>query len=145
MVNKIIDGHQETVPSPGSFNTSVNAVMSPPVPLIRSTSSSPSRPANLKKANKRPAPYAKRPAKNQQASHLHHHHLPPLKRTVSLKDDENVVKILPSTSSVTPWSPCPFYDRPLPLVPSLSLHKSWHTTDVSRNAFYIFPSISYKR
>ena len=133
MVNKIIDGHLD-VQSPCS-NTSVMALMSPPVPLIRSTSSSPSRSAGAsKKNNKRHTPYGRRPAKNTTANFSHFP--PPFKRTVSLKDDE-VVKILPASSTYPCWtSSCPF-DRPLPLVPSLSFHKSWHTTEVSKNVLII--------
>ena len=125
MVNKIIDGHLD-LQSPCS-NTSVMALMSPPIPLIRSTSSSPSRPAGTsKKSNKRHTPYGRRPAKNTTANC---HFPPPFKRTVSLKDDE-VVKILPATSSYPCWTSSCHFDRPLPLVPSLSFHKSWHTTEV---------------
>ena len=133
MVNKIIDGHLD-VQSPCS-NTSVMALMSPPIPLIRSTSSSPSRSAGAsKKSNKRHTPYGRRPAKNATANSSHFP--PPSKRTVSLKDDE-VVKILPASSTYPCWtSSCPF-DRPLPLVPSLSFHKSWHTTEVSKNVLII--------
>lgn len=133
MVNKIIDGHLD-VQSPCS-NTNVMALMSPPVPLIRSTSSSPSRSAGAsKKTNKRHTPYGRRPAKNTTANFSHFP--PPFKRTISLKDDE-VVKILPASSTYPCWtSSCPF-DRPLPLVPSLSFHKSWHTTEVSKNVLII--------
>merc|ERR1719384_1215130 len=108
--------------------------MSPPIPLIRSTSSSPSRPAGTsKKSNKRHTPYGRRPAKNTTANC---HFPPPFKRTVSLKDDE-VVKILPATSSYPCWTSSCHFDRPLPLVPSLSFHKSWHTTeDVKDSLLY---------
>lgn len=126
---KVIDGYFCESQSPTAHNNSFFSVTSHPPPLIRSTSNSPSRPPSvqktMKKANKRPAPYAT-PSRRATAKTVHSSTKKlPLRKEMKLAD----VVWAPPSLGVSG-----FPQQTLPMVPSLMTHQAWTPP---RQNFYV--------